>query len=93
MEFCFADSGGMMEEDPNGFDARFIEAFVIAAEELSNLQHHPWLRTLVNNLPEGLVKALDPRTGCFLDMVDVSPQSYDWTLQLRPPFSCLLARI
>lgn len=61
-----------MDEDPNGFDARFIQAFINAAEGISTLQHYPWLRTLVNSLPEGLVKALNPKMGCILEMADVS---------------------
>ncbi|KAJ4186451.1 hypothetical protein NW755_007746 [Fusarium falciforme] len=73
LEFCFADSSGMMEEQPDGFGSRFLEAFSVAAGGVATLQQYPLLRVLIGKMPAWLVRMINPDIASFLDLIQASP--------------------
>lgn len=59
MEFCFAESNSMMEEQADGVSSRFLDAFTDSQDGIVLSQEHPWLRILGKWMPMGLVRALN----------------------------------
>lgn len=74
MEFCFGDSGGMMDEDPNGFNSKFLEAFSVSTGAVVTFRRYPWLRTLSSKVPEGMLRFLNPEAAGIFDILEVSYQ-------------------
>ncbi|OHF01530.1 hypothetical protein CORC01_03286 [Colletotrichum orchidophilum] len=72
MEFCFADSGGMLEEQPNSFKSYFLTAFSVGGRAVKTLQHYPSLRIISNALPAGILKIVSPELGSLLQVADFS---------------------
>ncbi|KAL0779176.1 hypothetical protein CaCOL14_003660 [Colletotrichum acutatum] len=79
MEFCFADGGGIIEEEPTSFRSQFLTAFSVGAAAVKTLQQYPLLRIISNALPLGLVKLVAPEIGNFAQLTDFAKQSvYRW---------------
>lgn len=72
MEFCFADSRGMLEEQSDSFKSQFLTAFSVAASALKTLQQYPLLRIVSNAIPVGLLKVVSPELGNLIHLTDVS---------------------
>ncbi|KAI8228697.1 hypothetical protein K4K54_002034 [Colletotrichum sp. SAR 10_86] len=70
MEFCFADSRGMLEEQPDSFKSQFLTAFSVAASALKTLQQYPLLRIVSNAIPVGLLKVVSPELGNLIHLTD-----------------------
>ncbi|KAF9873228.1 cytochrome p450 [Colletotrichum karsti] len=70
MEFCFADSGGMLDEEPTGFSSKFLRAFTFASEGVSTLQHYPLFRVVSNMVPASILKTLSPEVGGMMELLD-----------------------
>lgn len=71
LQFAFGRSGGLIEEDKNGFRSWFLEGFDAASKSIPDLQYKPWLRHLINVIPQALVYKLSPEIGNLLDMAKV----------------------
>jgi hypothetical protein len=71
LQFAFGRSGGLIEEDQNGFRSWFLEGFDAASKSIPDLQYKPWLRHLTNIIPQALVYKLSPDIGNLLDMLKV----------------------
>ncbi|KAF4424084.1 Cytochrome P450 monooxygenase sdnE [Colletotrichum fructicola] len=74
MEFCFADSRGMLEEQPDSFKSQFLTAFSVAASALKTLQQYPLLRIVSNAIPVGLLKVVSPELGNLIHLTDYAEQ-------------------
>lgn len=61
-----------MEEQPDGFGSRFLEAFSVAARGVIKLQQYPLLRVLIGKMPAWFVRMINPDIACFLDLLQVS---------------------
>ncbi|KAF5519712.1 Cytochrome P450 monooxygenase sdnE [Colletotrichum aenigma] len=72
MEFCFADSRGMLEEQSDSFKSQFLTAFSVAASALKTLQQYPLLRIVSNAIAVGLLKVVSPELGNLIHLTDVS---------------------
>ncbi|KAJ0284105.1 hypothetical protein COL940_004298 [Colletotrichum noveboracense] len=70
MEFCFADSRGMLEEQSDSFKSQFLTAFSVAASALKTLQQYPLLRIVSNAIPVGLLKVVSPELGNLIHLTD-----------------------
>ncbi|CAI0646462.1 unnamed protein product [Colletotrichum noveboracense] len=74
MEFCFADSRGMLEEQSDSFKSQFLTAFSVAASALKTLQQYPLLRIVSNAIPVGLLKVVSPELGNLIHLTDYAEQ-------------------
>ncbi|KAH0423588.1 cytochrome p450 [Colletotrichum camelliae] len=74
MEFCFANSRGMLEEQPDSFQSQFLTALSVAASALKTLQQYPLLRIISNAIPVGLVKVVSPELGNLIHLTDYAEQ-------------------
>ncbi|KAH7029778.1 cytochrome P450 [Microdochium trichocladiopsis] len=72
MEFAFADSGNMIEEQPISFSSRFLQAFSVGAESVGTMQRYPLARTIAKTLPAWLIKMMDENIGAIDDMISFS---------------------
>ncbi|EQB49228.1 hypothetical protein CGLO_11458 [Colletotrichum gloeosporioides Cg-14] len=77
MEFCFADSRGMLEEQPNSFRSQFLTAFSVGAQAVKTLQQYPLLRIVSNAIPVGLLKVISPELGSLFQLTDYAEQCVD----------------
>jgi hypothetical protein len=71
LQFAFGRSGGLIDEDKNGFRSWFLEGFDAASKSIPDLQYKPWLRHLSNLIPQALVYKLNPEIGNLLDIAKV----------------------
>lgn len=71
LQLAFGRAGGLIEEDQNGFRSWFLEGFDAAAKGIPDLQYQPWLRKLINIIPQTLVYKLSPEIGNLLDIMKV----------------------
>ncbi|SPJ75701.1 uncharacterized protein FTOL_05432 [Fusarium torulosum] len=70
LEFCFADSGGMMEEQSDGFKSKFLKAFAASAKGVSTMQHYPWMRFLSMKTRVGLARFFNEDIGYLMDLIE-----------------------
>ncbi|KAH6684923.1 cytochrome P450 [Plectosphaerella plurivora] len=70
LEFCFGDSGNMIEEDPHGFNSKFLEAFNVTAGSVATFRYHPWMRAVLGKIPDGVTRVLDPGVASLLDVME-----------------------
>ncbi|KAK1506561.1 uncharacterized protein CCOS01_16420 [Colletotrichum costaricense] len=79
MEWCLADSGNILEEQPDGFGSQFLTAFSVGAAAAKIFQQYPLLPKISNALPFGLVKIFSPEIGSFAQLADFAKQGvYRW---------------
>lgn len=72
MQFAFAQSAGMIEEQKDGFGSWFLDGFDVAAGSIADMQHMPWMRKISGVLPIKLVKMMSSELATLLNIVDVS---------------------
>lgn len=65
-----------MEEDQNGFRSSILKGFDAAPKRISDLQYQPWLRRLINIIPQTLVYKLSPEIGNLLDITKVHVHTF-----------------
>ncbi|GKZ65181.1 hypothetical protein AnigIFM50267_007349 [Aspergillus niger] len=61
MEFAFARSANMLEEQGSGFESWFLTAFDAVANSLWKMQEFPLLKKVAGRLPDRLVAGIDPQ--------------------------------
>lgn len=71
MEFSFADSGDVMDEQPHQFGSRFLSALSVALHGTLFLQRFPWIRAITSILPESLLEVFNPQLGNLFGLVRV----------------------
>lgn len=71
MEFAFARSAHMLEEEESTFDSWFLRAFDSLASGLWTTHEWPALRKIGSHLPKSIVKILNKNVAGFLDVIDV----------------------
>jgi hypothetical protein len=72
MEFAFARSAEMINEDPDGFESWFLRGFDVAAKSILEMQYNPLLRKMSKKIPRPIVRKLSPEVGMILDIQEVS---------------------
>ncbi|KAJ5137071.1 hypothetical protein N7448_005625 [Penicillium atrosanguineum] len=86
LQFAFGRSGGLIEEDKNGFRSWFLEGFDAASKSIPDLQYKPWLRHLTNIIPQALVYKLSPEIGNLLDIAKFAEGSVRfWQMSTSRP--------
>ncbi|CAG8947186.1 unnamed protein product [Penicillium salamii] len=70
MEFAFARSAHMLEEEESTFDSWFLRAFDALASGLWTTHEWPALRKIGSYLPKSIVKTLNKNFAGFLDVID-----------------------
>ncbi|CAG8153215.1 unnamed protein product [Penicillium nalgiovense] len=75
LQLAFGRAGGLIEEDQNGFRSWFLEGFDAASKSIPDLQYQPWLRKLINIIPQTLVYKLSPEIGNLLDITKFAEDS------------------
>jgi hypothetical protein len=71
LQFAFGRTGGMIEEDRNGFRSWFLDGFDFASQSIPDLQYKPWLRRISNILPRVLVQMISPEIGNLFKIAKV----------------------
>jgi cytochrome P450 len=81
MEFAFAKSANMLEEQETTFESWFLTAFDAVAGSLWKMQEFPLLRKIAGRLPDKLVERLDPQLVNVFRMLKVFtvPNTYSRT--------------
>ncbi|KAM5385660.1 hypothetical protein ACJZ2D_000859 [Fusarium nematophilum] len=69
MEFSFADSGNVIEEQPDEFGSWFVTVLSTAVHGTLILQYLPWLRSLTIALPESLLEFFNPELGNLFGLI------------------------
>lgn len=72
MEFAFAKSANMLEENDTTFESWFLNAFDAVASSLWKMQELPMLRKISGSLPDDLVTLIDPKIANIFKMLKVS---------------------
>ncbi|KAF6814866.1 hypothetical protein CSOJ01_03877 [Colletotrichum sojae] len=75
MELSFCDTAGTMDEQPDGFGSRFLDALAIAVHAVNDFQHYPWMMTLARLTPPALAKTISPPSGAMIDMAQFAADS------------------
>ncbi|KAJ9482048.1 hypothetical protein VN97_g11399 [Penicillium thymicola] len=75
LQFACGRAGGLIEEDQNGFRSSILEGFDAASKSIPDLQYQPWLRKLINIIPQTLVYKLSPEIGNLLDTTKLAEDS------------------
>ncbi|KAJ1328957.1 benzoate 4-monooxygenase [Microdochium nivale] len=68
MDFAFADSGNMVEEQPTGFSSRFLHTFSIVAKSISTMQQYPLARMISRTLPPWLTNLISQKIAAIDNM-------------------------
>jgi cytochrome P450 len=71
MEFAFAKSANMLEEQETTFESWFLTAFDAVAGSLWKMQEFPLLRKVAGCLPDKVVERLDPQLVNVFRMLKV----------------------
>lgn len=71
MEFAFARSANMLEENDTTFESWFLTAFDAVASSIWKMQELPMLRKIFGCLPDSLVTLIDPQIASLFKMLKV----------------------
>lgn len=71
MEFAFAKSANMLEENDTTFESWFLTAFDAVASSLWKMQELPMLRKISGSFPDSLVTLIDPKIVNIFKMLKV----------------------
>ncbi|OLN85051.1 Benzoate 4-monooxygenase 1 [Colletotrichum chlorophyti] len=74
-QYAFARSAGMIEEQENTFNAKFLESLAVASHGISMMYEKPWLRHLSNVLPRSLTALLSPEVERIFSLTDFANES------------------
>ncbi|KNG84013.1 cytochrome P450 oxidoreductase [Aspergillus nomiae NRRL 13137] len=70
MEFAFARSANMLEEEESTFDSWFLRAFDSVASDTWTAHEWPLLRKIGSRLPKSLVKIMNKKVVDFLKVIN-----------------------
>ncbi|KAE8409546.1 cytochrome P450 [Aspergillus pseudonomiae] len=70
MEFAFARSANMLEEEESTFDSWFLRAFDSVASDTWTAHEWPLLRRIGSRLPRSLVKIMNKKVVDFLKVIN-----------------------
>ncbi|GMG22756.1 unnamed protein product [Aspergillus oryzae var. brunneus] len=71
MEFAFARSANMLEEEESTFDSWFLRAFDSVASDIWTAHEWPVLRRIGSCLPKSIVKIMNKKVASFFEVINV----------------------
>jgi hypothetical protein len=78
MEFAFAKSANMLEENETTFESWFLSAFDSVAGSLWKLQEWPLIRRALSFVPITLVSLVDPQIAHVARMLKVCVSGFSY---------------
>ena len=76
MEFAFAKSANMLEENETTFESWFLTAFDSVAKSLWKMQEWPLIRRSLSFIPINLVSLVDPQIAHVARMLKVRASGF-----------------
>ncbi|KZL86091.1 cytochrome p450 [Colletotrichum incanum] len=72
MQFAFAQSAGMIEEQDDDFGSGFTDALSVASHSVYLVYEKPWIRYLGKVMPTRILRILNPALGNMMNLIEVS---------------------
>ncbi|KAL4950796.1 cytochrome P450 [Aspergillus filifer] len=75
MEFAFARSANMINEQEQSFDSWFLRGFDVAAQSILEMQYRPLLRKVSRKIPRSIIRTISPEIAMILEIQDFAASS------------------